>query len=678
MLWKTFGIGVGVLGLSLLNVIEPSRLVATGVRIPVKGSWAAAQGLGWSAQNWSGYALSTSEVNSFYTISGSWQVPTVSATSVASSSFGSNWIGIDGFNNPDLIQTGTSEQMINGVSQYGAWWEILPQFETPIENMVVKPGNIMHASIRNLGNDLWRITIQNLSLHESFTTLQHYTGPAQSAEWIQERPQINGNLSILDPYSTFDFINASVNGINPQLKPSEGGVMVQHGQQVSTPSYPSASQNSFAVAYGSLMPAPPLVMPVHIFNTQPYQALVGQPLQISGFGFGTSAGSVTIGGVAAPVLNWTPNLITVTVPNVATGPEPLEVMAINGLATRTIEVAPSQNVTPTILNALPNPAMPGSVVRLVGRNFGNTQGVVTLDHTAAQIDSWSPSMIMFTVPTSAAAGSAPITLTTAQGNTVTDSNFVVSSGPSPSIRSVFPGAAQAGQMVRISGTNFGTTPGAVTIGGTPAKVQAWSPYFITASVPSVATGTQPLVVTTAGGIRAQDTSFQVIGTPAPLLRSVFPNPAQVGQVVHMLGSNLGNVTGTIIVGTVKARIQSWSPYYVTFVVPNVASGSEPVILTTNTDQSTQLNTFVVATAPAPHISAIYPNPAKPGTPLRIIGSNFGTAPGQVTINGHPVTVQYWSPYSIEVMIPSNLSPGTAVLSVIAASGIQTHINLTVK
>ncbi len=225
---------------------------------------------------------------------------------------------------------------------------------------------------------------------------------------------------------------------------------------------------------------------------------------------------------------------------------------------------------------------------------------------------------------------------------------------------------------------MGTTPGSVTVGGTPATVQAWSPNFITATVPAVPVGKEPLIVTTASGSRAEDPSFQVISAATPTIRTASPNPAQIGQLVRVFGTNLGIRPGTITVGGVKAAIQSWSPYFASFLVPKVPSGSEPLVLTTSTGQSAQLNTFSAATAPAPHISTTYPNPALPGGLLRILGSNFGPAPGHITINGTAVRVDYWNPYDIGVTVPSNLSSGTATLTVTTASGTQTRVNLTIK
>ena len=46
--------------------------------------------------------------------------------------YSSAWIGVDGFNDNDLIQTGTEQDYYSGGAHYDAWWEILPAAETEI------------------------------------------------------------------------------------------------------------------------------------------------------------------------------------------------------------------------------------------------------------------------------------------------------------------------------------------------------------------------------------------------------------------------------------------------------------------------------------------------------------------------------------------------------------------
>jgi hypothetical protein len=210
---------------------------------------------GWASSNWSGYALSSPPSGGYTSITGSWVVPAVSPSK--GSTYSSNWIGIDGFNNSDLIQTGTEQDYASGGAQYYAWWEILPAAETVISNITVKPGDVMTASIVNDKNGDWTVTLKDMSTGQTFTTTKAYSGPAQSAEWIEEAPSIGGHVTTLANYRTSTFDPGTVNGVNPGLVSSDGGVMIQKNTQVSTPSQPDTDTDGFNMQYGSTVPSAP-------------------------------------------------------------------------------------------------------------------------------------------------------------------------------------------------------------------------------------------------------------------------------------------------------------------------------------------------------------------------------------------------------------------------------------
>ncbi len=232
-----------------------SGAVTHAPRIKLKPSkTTTASGYGWASSNWSGYALSGS-AGQYNNITGSWIVPAVQPSK--SPSYSSSWIGIDGFNNSNLIQTGTEQDYYNGSAHYDAWWEILPAAETVITNMTVKPGDHMTAAIKNDGNGNWTITINDVTQNETFTTTQAYAGPAESAEWIQEAPTIGGHVATLANYGQTTFDPGTVNGANPGLVIADGGVMVQHRKQVSTPSAPDSDTDGFNIAYGPTAPVAP-------------------------------------------------------------------------------------------------------------------------------------------------------------------------------------------------------------------------------------------------------------------------------------------------------------------------------------------------------------------------------------------------------------------------------------
>jgi hypothetical protein len=207
---------------------------------------------GWSSTNWSGYALSGS---GYTKVTGQWTVPAVSVT--RKSTYSSSWIGIDGFNNSNLIQTGTEQDSIGGTTKYDAWWEILPAAETIIPSLTIHPGDKMSASIVKGSGTLWTISLSDTTTGQTFSIQKTYTGPQTSAEWIQEAPSSFRGVLPLAHYGTITFDPGTVNGGNPGLVAADGGTMVQNGVQVSTPSTPDADKDGFNAAYGSTAPAPP-------------------------------------------------------------------------------------------------------------------------------------------------------------------------------------------------------------------------------------------------------------------------------------------------------------------------------------------------------------------------------------------------------------------------------------
>jgi hypothetical protein len=207
---------------------------------------------GWASSNWSGYAKS----GTYTRVTGKWVVPGVAHSTKPT--YSSAWVGIDGFTNGNLIQTGTESDYYNGSAHYAAWWEILPAPETVIPSITVHPGDHMSATISKGSGSSWTISITNTSTGKSFSTQKAYTGPGTSAEWIEEAPSVGGRIATLAHYTSPDtFDPETANGASPGLTAANGGVMIQKRQQLSTPSVPDSEHDGFNMAYGSKAPAPP-------------------------------------------------------------------------------------------------------------------------------------------------------------------------------------------------------------------------------------------------------------------------------------------------------------------------------------------------------------------------------------------------------------------------------------
>lgn len=240
-------VGVVISGLSAGSAAGMSIFHRPRIKASKPGTEA---NVGWASGNWSGNAVTGSTYSS---VTAKWTVPTAAASKKAT--FSSDWVGIDGFNNSDLIQTGTESDFFNGSAHYDAWWEILPSAETVIPSIAVKPGDTITASVTKVSGSRWRINITDGA--QSFTTMQTYTGPQTSAEWIEEAPTVGGRIATLANYGQTTFDPGTVNGANPGLTASDGGVMVQKNRVVSTPSNPDSDTDGFNMAFGATAPAPP-------------------------------------------------------------------------------------------------------------------------------------------------------------------------------------------------------------------------------------------------------------------------------------------------------------------------------------------------------------------------------------------------------------------------------------
>jgi hypothetical protein len=202
--------------------------------------------------NWSGYVLDGA---SFTFAAGTFTVPNNTATSGLTDD--SEWVGIDGSSNSNLIQAGVAEDTFtDGTRSTFAWWEVLPAPATPIQSMSVSPGDTVTVVLREVTPPMWTIQVVDVSKNETFTTTQSYSGPGASAEWIVEAATDarSNQVVTLGPYSppvTFTDIGWAGNptgGFTP--------IQLEQGSFVSAPSALNAGQTAFGVGYGAA-PQPP-------------------------------------------------------------------------------------------------------------------------------------------------------------------------------------------------------------------------------------------------------------------------------------------------------------------------------------------------------------------------------------------------------------------------------------
>ncbi len=105
---------------------------------------------------------------------------------------------------------------MNGRVSYYAWYELLPAHLVRIPNLHVRSGDLITASVSLVSENAitWAIEINDVTRGEQFRKGVVYNSSMRSAEWIVERPLVNGAISTLANFGnvTFTECKATING----------------------------------------------------------------------------------------------------------------------------------------------------------------------------------------------------------------------------------------------------------------------------------------------------------------------------------------------------------------------------------------------------------------------------------------------------------------------------------
>lgn len=358
----------------------------------------------------------------------------------------------------------------------------------------------------------------------------------------------------------------------------------------------------------------------------------------------------------------------------------------------------------------PTSGAPGTFVSIFGRYFGTTPGKVYFATTnnpsvnnpadwkqapvvncGNAIDNWSDRQILVEVPVATAA-SSPIKVEAApiiqNGVTTTPTdvtsnhnlpNFAVTTLVRPGICVLNPNQGQSGDLIAISGKNFGTLQSAsdnVSFGDLKATIAqdqngavAWSDQLITATVPALTGGTVGVTVT-KDGVPSNSVRFALIGgvnATDPFISTITPTQATAGDYITITGGNFGDTIGSVwfkatptspaIIGSFNfpSACQSnvWTDKKIIVKFP---SGSGTVGTTYLVQINTSNNrvspidmneTFALESGqPSPGICSITPVsgpiPFPTGQTVKLSGENFLILPPGGTTGPLPTDVYFWS------------------------------------
>ncbi|HTR49494.1 MAG TPA: IPT/TIG domain-containing protein [Kofleriaceae bacterium] len=129
--------------------------------------------------------------------------------------------------------------------------------------------------------------------------------------------------------------------------------------------------------------------------------------------------------------------------------------------------------------------------------------------------------------------------------------------PTPTFATISPTSGIVTTMVTITGTNFGSTKGIVTIGGIDAMVTSWTDTSIEVAVPNILPQMADVRVMTAFGVGLMGSQqFQVVLPPVVYIHNGASDPTFGSDTITML---------------------QWNPTMMTLtaVTPNIPTGMDP-------------------------------------------------------------------------------------------------------
>jgi len=156
------------------------------------------------SSNWAGAALITTGVTS---VTGTFVAPTPS-----SSGSGAAWVGIDGYSNDVILQTGIDWTYSGGKVTYDAWYEWYPAYSYDFSGITISAGDTIKITVTATSKTAGTAVVENVST--GVTVTETFKGESSalgeiSAEWIVEDYEEGSSLVSFADFGSVLFTAAS-------------------------------------------------------------------------------------------------------------------------------------------------------------------------------------------------------------------------------------------------------------------------------------------------------------------------------------------------------------------------------------------------------------------------------------------------------------------------------------
>ncbi len=403
-------------------------------------------------------------------------------------------------------------------------------------------------------------------------------------------------------------------------------------------------------------PTPPIGNnTISISSVTPAVLTPGETITITGVGFSSTLSDnlVLFGSLPATVTASSATSLTVIVPSglMSASTITVEVKGVTYTGTSTYPFMKAGISTGSITQISPDSASVGATITITGTGFSTDKdsNQVTINNINAPVTVATATQLTLTVPAGSALANdatGALNLTVKGGGVLfAASNPFTVLAPSGSITSISSSVADLGATISIVGTGFNSVPSNNKIyfnGTLLTSGITLNGNTLTATLPSQSSNyVKPfyngIITVSSNGKLLQGGFDLTIHIPNTLI-GIFPNPAQAGSTVQIIGSGFSPIASENIISffigdgftsptLVASKVNGDTLFFIVPLNLNAAYGPHPIGVSAN---GTKLNNSSPDFEIIPGL-ILTPTSGKAGDKITFTSPFFGTNPNAIKV-----------------------------------------------
>jgi hypothetical protein len=278
----------------------------------------------------------------------------------------------------------------------------------------------------------------------------------------------------------------------------------------------------------------------------------------------------------------------------------------------------------------PSPVMRGGEMRFIGINMDKVNSVMLPGNVeVTSFVSQTSDMLVIQIPEAAMPGA--VTLRTAQGEIVTKTEFGISEPIT--IKTISPAKVRPDDILTIEGTYLNLVAEVLftdNISVTEFVSQTQSTLKV--KVPHGAQ-TGPIVLVDGEDVPNKIKSENDVQVTLPVVTGLAPEPVKAGKALTISGTDLDLTTLVVFTGGANVDSANFTSQSATQIVLNIPLNAQNGTIKLVPKSQVESESTAQLVLVAPVVSAITPNPVKPGGTITVTGTDLDLITG-VTLGGN--------------------------------------------